>query len=144
LGRRARAAARLLATVRGELKNRWLLQAAAALETEMAPLLEANARDIVENEAELTKAERDRLLLTPDRPRAAAVGLRQVAALPDPVGRILESNVRPNGLLVQKVGVPLGVIFFIYESRPNVTVDAAGLCVKSGNALILRGGKEAL
>ena len=73
-----------------------------------------------------------------------AEGLREIAALPDPVGRVLDSNVRPNGLKVQKVGVPLGVIFFIYESRPNVTVDAAGLCVKSGNAIILRGGKEAL
>src|SRR5439155_11712080 len=71
-------------------------------------------------------------------------GLRDIAALPDPVGRVLDSNVRPNGLQVLKVGVPLGVILFLYESRPNVTVDAAGLCVKSGNAIILRGGKEAL
>src|SRR5262249_40154646 len=95
-------------------------------------------------ERTLSRAQVDKLRLTPDRIRAAAAGLRQIAALPDPVGRILDSNVRPNGLLVQKVGVPLGVIFFIYESRPNVTVDAAGLCVKSGNALILRGGTEAL
>jgi glutamate-5-semialdehyde dehydrogenase len=86
----------------------------------------------------------DRLRLTPERLRAAADGLREIAALPDPVGRVLDSKVRPNGLRVQKVSVPLGVIFFIYESRPNVTVDAAGLCVKSGNAIILRGGKEAL
>src|SRR5207344_241575 len=74
----------------------------------------------------------------------AANGLREIAALPDPVGNVLDSNIRPNGLQVLKVSVPLGVIFFIYESRPNVTIDAAGLCVKSGNAIILRGGKEAL
>ena len=107
-------------------------------------MLEANARDIQANERDLTAAQVDRLRLTPERIRAAAAGLREVAALPDPVGRVLDSSVRPNGLQVLKVGVPLGVIFFIYESRPNVTVDAAGLCVKSGNAIILRGGKEAL
>src|SRR5205807_2106111 len=93
---------------------------------------------------ELTPAQIDRLRLTPERIGAAATGLREVAALPDPIGRVLDSSVRPNGLHVHKVGVPLGVIFFIYESRPNVTVDAAALCVKSGNAIILRGGKEAL
>jgi len=144
LAQRARTAARVLATARGEAKDGWLEHAAAALTAQTASLLEANARDLAANERELTKAQIDRLRLTPERISAAADGLRQVAALPDPVGRILDSNVRPNGLLVQKVGVPLGVIFFIYESRPNVTVDAAGLCVKSGNALILRGGKEAL
>src|SRR5205085_8442219 len=86
----------------------------------------------------------DRLRLTLARLRGAGAGVREVAALPDPVGQIRESRVRPNGLEVHKVGVPLGVIFFIYESRPNVTLDAAALCVKSGNAVILRGGKEAL
>src|SRR5205823_2422852 len=82
--------------------------------------------------------------LTPARVKAAADGLRQVAALTDPVGEVREGGVRPNGLEVRKVGVPLGVVLFIYESRPNVTIDAAGLCVKSGNAVILRGGREAL
>src|SRR5207237_10409173 len=91
----------------------------------------------------LTAAQVDRLRLTPERIRAAAQGVHEVAALPDPVGRVLDSSVRPNGLEVHKVGVPLGVIFFIYESRPNVTVDAAARCVKSGNAVILRGGREA-
>src|SRR5262249_34720812 len=91
----------------------------------------------------LSSAQIDRLRLNISRLRGAAAGLREVAALPDPVGRVIDSNVRPNGLQVLKVGVPLGVIFFLYESRPNVTVDAAGLCVKSGNAVILRGGKEA-
>ena len=104
-----------------------------------------NARDVAAAEAsDLNAAQVDRLRLTPARIRAAASGLREIAALPDPIGRVLDSSVRPNGLKVHKVGVPLGVIFFIYESRPNVTVDAAGLCLKSGNAIILRGGKEAL
>jgi len=92
----------------------------------------------------LASAQIDRMRLTPARLQAAAEGLRQIATLPDPVGRILDSTVRPNGLVIQKVGVPLGVIFFIYESRPNVTLDGAGLCGKSGNAVILRGGTEAL
>ena len=143
LGRRARAAARLLATVVGDRKNRWLKSAAEALEARTPQLLEANLKDVVAAQ-ELSAAQIDRLRLTPERVRAAAAGLREIAALADPVGRVLDSSVRPNGLLVHKVGVPLGVIFFIYESRPNVTVDAAGLCVKSGNAIILRGGKEAL
>jgi glutamate-5-semialdehyde dehydrogenase len=145
LGRRARAASRLLATALGGQKNRWLLQAAAALEARTEEVLEANSRDLAgADEQGLTAAQKDRLRLTPERVRAAAAGLGEVAALPDPIGRILDSNVRPNGLRVDKVGVPLGVIFFLYEARPNVTVDAAGLCVKSGNAIILRGGKEAL
>jgi glutamate-5-semialdehyde dehydrogenase len=145
LGRRARAAARLLATATGARKNDWLRRAAQALETQTAPLLEANARDVAAaRAAALMAAQIDRLRLTPERLRAAAQGLRECAVLPDPVGRVLDSSVRPNGLHVHKVGVPLGVIFFLYESRPNVTVDAAGLCVKSGNAVILRGGKEAL
>jgi glutamate-5-semialdehyde dehydrogenase len=145
LGRKARAAARLLATATGDQKDRWLRRAAAALEKRTAELLEANALDVGQAAAfGLSSAQVDRLRLTDARVRAAADGLRQVAALPNPVGRILDSSVRPNGLHVHKVSVPLGVIFFIYESRPNVTVDAAALCVKSGNAVILRGGKEAL
>jgi glutamate-5-semialdehyde dehydrogenase len=145
LARRARAASRILATVTGERKNRWLLASARALENRTEEIEQANARDVAAAEQHgLTAAQVDRLRLTPARIKGAADGLREVAALPDPVGRVLDSSVRPNGLHVHKVGVPLGVIFFIYESRPNVTVDAAGLCVKSGNAIILRGGKEAL
>jgi glutamate-5-semialdehyde dehydrogenase len=145
LARRASSAARVLATVTGEQKNCWLLQAADALEKQTDAILEANGRDVAGAQAlELTAAQVDRLRLTPARIRAAATGLREIAALPDPIGKVLDSSVRPNGLQVYKVGVPLGVIFFIYESRPNVTVDAAGLCLKSGNAIILRGGKEAL
>ena len=145
LARRARAAARLLAPASESRKNRWLLDAAEALEKRAPEVLDANAKDVaVATQAKLSAANIDRLRLTSDGIRAAANGLREIAALPDPVGRVLDSKVRPNGLKVQKVSVPLGVIFFIYESRPNVTIDAAGLCVKSGNAIILRGGKEAL
>jgi glutamate-5-semialdehyde dehydrogenase len=145
LVRRARSAARLLATVRGAQKNRWLLDSADALERRSAEILEANARDVAAAEERgLNAASLDRLRLNPARLQSAAAGLREIAALPDPIGRVLDSNCRPNGLEVLKIGVPLGVIFFIYESRPNVTVDAAGLCVKSGNAILLRGGSEAL
>ncbi len=127
LARRARAASRLLATANGGRKNRWLLLAADGLEQHSPDLLQANANDIAAaGHAGLTMAPVDRLRLTPERIRAAANGLREIAALPDPVGRVLDSSVRPNGLHVHKVAVPLGVIFFIYESRPNVTVDAAG------------------
>lgn len=143
LGRRARSASRVLATARTALKNRWLRQAADALVQRTPAILTANARDLA-GATGLAPAQVDRLRLTPDRIAAAAAGLREVAELPDPVGQVRESRVRPNGLEVHKVGVPLGVILFIYESRPNVTVDAAALCVKSGNAIILRGGREAL
>ena len=145
LARRAKAASRLLATALGRHKNRWLLETAQALETRTPEILDANRRDLAAAEKDqLNSALLDRLRLTPDRLRAAGQGLREIAALPEPVGKVLDSSVRPNGLQVLKVGVPLGVIFFIYESRPNVTLDAAGLCVKSGDAVILRGGKVSL
>ncbi len=92
----------------------------------------------------LTDAAIDRLKLTPSRIESIAVGLEEIAVLPDPIGEVIESSRRPNGLEISKVRVPLGVVFFIYESRPNVTADAAAICVKSGNAVILRGGKEAM
>jgi len=145
LGSCARSAARILALTISERKNRWLLHAADALEKRTPEVLNANTNDVnAARQSNLSSATIDRLRLTPDRIRAAATGLRVIAALPDPVGRVLERSVRPNGLQIQKTSVPLGVILFIYESRPNVTIDAAGLCLKSGNALILRGGKEAL
>lgn len=144
LARRARAAAQILATAATNDKNRWLLAAADALERQQPALLSANEQDIAAASGlGLDAAAIDRLRLTPDRLRSVAQGLREVANLPDPVGEVRSQIVRPNGLKVSKVGVPLGVIFFIYESRPNVTADAAALCVKSGNAVILRGGKEA-
>ncbi|MBI2806772.1 MAG: glutamate-5-semialdehyde dehydrogenase [Planctomycetes bacterium] len=145
LALRARDAARLLANADTERKDRWLLHAAGALEKRAAEVLAENAKDVASAaQAGLSAANIDRLRLTPRRISDAAAGLRAIAALPDPVGRVLDRRERPNGLRIQKLSVPLGVIFFIYESRPNVTLDAAGLCVKSGNAVILRGGKEAL
>src|SRR5262245_36785930 len=142
--RRAKAAAAELALVRGEQKNAWLRDSAARLRRETASLLEANAADVAAAPGfGLSDAQIDRLRLTAKRIDEIAVGLEQVAMLPDPVGEIIESSVRPNGLEVIKTRVPLGVVFFIYESRPNVTADAAAICVKSGNAVILRGGKEA-
>jgi glutamate-5-semialdehyde dehydrogenase len=142
--RRAKLAAAELALLRGEQKNAWLVQSAASLRNQTAALLAANAADIAAAPGfGLTSAQVDRLRLTQNRIEEIAVGLEQVAALPDPVGEIIESSIRPNGLEVLKTRVPLGVVFFIYESRPNVTADAAAICVKSGNAVILRGGKEA-
>src|SRR5262249_17663082 len=140
----ARQAARLLATVGGARKDRWLLAAAGALRERQTEILAANETDLAgASSAGLSAAQIDRLRLTPDRLGGIADGLREVAALPDPVGQVRASTVRPNGLEVHKVGVPLGTILFIYESRPDVTVDAAALCVKSGNAVVLRGGREA-
>jgi glutamate-5-semialdehyde dehydrogenase len=144
LARRARSAAGRLALAPSDYKDAWLRASADSLESRRDELLAANGLDLARAEANgLTAAQVDRLRLSPSRLTAVADGLRAVAALADPVGQIRESRVRPNGLEVHKVGVPLGVIFFIYESRPNVTADAAALCVKSGNAVILRGGKEA-
>lgn len=145
LAEKAKAASQALVTVTTQHKNRWLSAAAESLVAQSADILAANAKDVAAATGYgLNAAAIDRLTLNEKRIAAAAEGLRQVADLPDPIGEVREITHRPNGLLVQKVGVPLGVVFFIYESRPNVTVDAAALCVKSGNAVILRGGKEAL
>ncbi len=144
LATNAQGASRALASATTAQKNAWLLASAKSLELNVDAICTANDRDVeAARLTDLSTANIERLTLTPPRIRAAAEGLRQVAALPDPIGEVREGGVRPNGLQVLKVGVPLGVIFFLYESRPNVTVDAAGLCVKSGNAVILRGGKEA-
>jgi glutamate-5-semialdehyde dehydrogenase len=141
---RARQAARQLAVATGGQKNDWLTRSSELIRQRTSSLLEANERDCsAAQKAGLSAALIDRLRLTGSRLEGIALGLEQVAGLPEPVGEIFESNARPNGLLVTRVRVPLGVVFFIYESRPNVTVDAASLCVKSGNAVILRGGKEA-
>ncbi|REJ66895.1 MAG: glutamate-5-semialdehyde dehydrogenase [Planctomycetota bacterium] len=141
---RARAAAAAMASLRGETKLAWLRRSAARLRQQTETILAANVQDIeAAPEFGLTAAQTDRLRLGDARLEDIAAGLEAVAALPDPIGEVIESTVRPNGLDVQKVRVPLGVVFFIYESRPNVTADAAALCVMSGNAVILRGGKEA-
>ena len=141
---RAKKAAADLAVVTGAQKQEWLRASSKRLVASTAALLEANGRDLAAaGDFGLTDAAVDRLRLTPARIQAMAVALDEIAALPEPVGEIISSSIRPNGLEVQKVRVPLGVVFFIYESRPNVTSDAAAICVKSGNAVILRGGKEA-
>jgi glutamate-5-semialdehyde dehydrogenase len=145
LARRARNAARALATATSAAKNLWLLRTSDEMLSASPEIAAANARDLAAAEAGgLTAAQIDRLRLSPERLEGIAASLREVAALPDPVGQVLEASMRPNGLRIQKVSVPLGVILFLYESRPNVTVDAAALCVKSGNSILLRGGKEAL
>ncbi len=140
----ARRASVGLARLGGGVKNEWLRRAAALLRGEQDALQRANALDLADaTKHGLTDAQVDRLRLTPAVIESMATGLEEVAALPEPIGEVIESSVRPNGLEVLKVRVPLGVVFFIYESRPNVTADAAAICIKSGNAVILRGGKEA-
>jgi glutamate-5-semialdehyde dehydrogenase len=145
VGRQARAAARVIAKADTATKNRALRAMAAAIEHDRKRLLEANARDIEEaRKQKLDAAAIDRLTLTPKTIAAMADGLRQIAALPDPIGGITALKKRPSGIRVGRMRVPIGVVAIIYESRPNVTADAAGLCVKSGNAAILRGGSEAI
>lgn len=143
LGQKARTASRQLALVPGPAKDAALRGAAAALRAQAEAIKAANAKDMAAGEAKgLTKALLDRLLLNDARIEGMAAGLEVVAELSDPVGRVLAEWDRPNGLKIQRVAVPLGVIGIIYESRPNVTADAAALCLKSGNAAILRGGSE--
>jgi len=145
LAKQAKAASRELARLTTSEKNECLIAMADALEQNRDDLKKANARDM-ETTAQLglSAAMLDRLRLDDPRIDAIAKGLREIAALPDPVGRILDERLRPNGLKLQKISTPIGVVVIIYESRPNVTADAAGLCLKSGSATILRGGKEAL
>jgi glutamate-5-semialdehyde dehydrogenase len=144
-GRRARVAARALARCDSARKNQGLLAMADSLEASEAAILEANLRDLEEARAKgLSAAMLDRLTLTPGRIRAMAAGVRQVAELPDPVGEVLREWTPPNGVRIRKVRVPIGVVGIIYESRPNVTCDAAVLCTKTGNATILRGGSESI
>ncbi|MEZ6128781.1 MAG: glutamate-5-semialdehyde dehydrogenase [Planctomycetaceae bacterium] len=145
VARNARQAAIELATITGNQKLRWLKRCAEQLVVRSDEIIAANNEDLVAAEQKgLSGAMLDRLRLTPERLQSLADAVIQIGQLPDPVGEIIDSTKRPNGLLVTKVRVPLGVVFFIYESRPNVTVDAAALCVKSGNAVILRGGSEAV
>ncbi|MFO7188724.1 MAG: glutamate-5-semialdehyde dehydrogenase [Pseudomonadota bacterium] len=145
LGRQARAAARLLARADTETKNRALHAIARALREQAPALLEANAADVeAARSGGADAAFIDRLTLTPKSIEAMAQGLEQVAALPDPIGVITDLQQRPSGIRVGRMRVPLGVIGIIYESRPNVTADAAALCLKSGNAAILRGGSESV
>jgi glutamate-5-semialdehyde dehydrogenase len=145
LAKQARTASRQIAKLTTAEKNACLLAMAEAVEKNAAALIQANALDMEAGaKSGLSSAMLDRLKLDDKRILAIARGLREVAALPDPVGKILDERVRPNGLKLQKISTPIGVIVIIYESRPNVTADAASLCFKSGNATILRGGKEAM
>jgi glutamate-5-semialdehyde dehydrogenase len=145
LAKQAKAASRELAKLTTAEKNSCLLAMADALEKNSAALKEANALDMDAGAKHgLSSAMLDRLKLDDKRIASMAKGLREVAALPDPVGKILDERTRPNGLKLQKISTPIGVVVIIYESRPNVTADAASLCFKSGNATILRGGKEAM
>jgi len=145
LGEQARAASRLMARADTDSKNRALLAMAEAIDARREALAEANRTDMDNGRGKgLDDALLDRLELTPARIDGMIEGLRQVAALPDPIGAIRDMNYRPSGIQVGKMRVPLGVIGIIYESRPNVTCEAASLCLKSGNAAILRGGSEAI
>ena len=145
IGRAARTASRAMAKAETAAKDHALAAMAQALERELGRLIDANARDVVAARAKgLDAALVDRLTLTPKSVAAMAAGLRQIAQLPDPVGEISGMHYRPSGIQVGRMRVPLGVIGIIYEARPNVTADAAGLCLKSGNAAILRGGSEAI
>jgi glutamate-5-semialdehyde dehydrogenase len=145
VARQAKAASRGLARLTREQKDACLEAMADALDAGRAALEEGNALDMAAaKESGLSAAMLDRLRLDEKRVASMSKGLREIAALPDPVGRVLDERVRPNGLKLQKISTPIGVIVIIFESRPNVTADAAGLCFKSGNATILRGGKEAM
>ncbi|HUX65455.1 glutamate-5-semialdehyde dehydrogenase [Sulfuricella sp.] len=145
VGQQARAASRLMAKADTNAKNKALTAMASAIQRDTAKLIAANAKDLAEaREAGLEEALLDRLTLTEKGVAGMAEGLLQIAALPDPVGEITGLNYRPSGIQVGKMRVPLGVIGIIYEARPNVTADAAGLCLKAGNAAILRGGSEAI
>ncbi|MDB6123466.1 MAG: proA 2 [Pedosphaera sp.] len=145
LAKQSKGASRELAKLTTAEKNACLLAMAEALEGNSQSIKDANAKDMAAGtQSGLSSAMLDRLKLDDKRITGMAKGLREVAALPDPVGRILDERTRPNGLKLQKISTPIGVVVIIYESRPNVTADAASLCFKSGNATILRGGKEAI
>jgi glutamate-5-semialdehyde dehydrogenase len=145
LGKKAKAAAIKLATVSTAIKNQALEAMAQALVSNQGRILEANQKDLkTGEEKQIGTALMDRLMLNESRIKEMAQGLRDVAALPDPIGEIVSGWKRPNGLVITQVRVPLGVVGMIYEARPNVTVDAAGLCFKTGNAIILRGGSVAI
>jgi glutamate-5-semialdehyde dehydrogenase len=140
----ARDASVQLQRVPTEVRNNWLIESARQIRDRCDEIVAANACDIAKApEYGLDEAQVDRLRLDADRIEGIAAGMEVVAGLPDPVGEVIETTVRPNGLKISRIRVPLGVVFFIYESRPNVTADAAAICLKSGNAVILRGGKEA-
>ena len=145
MGSAAKAAERILGVADTNTKNNALEAMASALESDADKIISANETDLANGRKNgMKESLLDRLRLTRERIAGMADGIRQVAALSDPVGEIIEGSVRPNGMKIRRVRVPLGVVGIIFESRPNVTSDAAALCLKSGNACILRGGKEAI
>ncbi|NLP48960.1 MAG: glutamate-5-semialdehyde dehydrogenase [Clostridiales bacterium] len=145
IGQKAKRAGRILATSKGEEKNKALEAIASALRQNTSAILKANKLDLENGRAAgLTDALLDRLALDEDRVESMAKGVEEIAMADDPVGKVLWGSTRPNGLKIQKVSVPLGVVAVIYEARPNVSSDAAALCLKAGNAVVLRGGKEAI
>jgi glutamate-5-semialdehyde dehydrogenase len=145
IGENARRAAKSLALASTETKNAALMAMAHAIREAGKDILAANARDLEAAKGkDLKPSFVDRLTLTPQRIEAMAIGLEEIAALPDPVGKVMERWTRPNGMEISRIAVPIGVIGIIYESRPNVTADAGALCLKSGNAVILRGGSDSL
>ena len=145
IGQNAKDASKVLATASSETKNKALAAMAKALEDNAEKIIAGNNEDIANgSNAGLSDAMLDRLMLDKERIGKIASAIREIIALDDPVGKTLSGTTRPNGLMISKVSVPLGVIAVIYEARPNVTADAAALCLKSGNTVILRGGKEAI
>ena len=142
IGRQAKEASRYVSQLSTNSKNKILCSAAENLMKNKDLILKANELDIKENKDKLNSATLDRLILDEKRIESISIGLEEISMLEDPVGKIIEKWSRPNGLKIEKISIPLGVIGVIYESRPNVSADAAGLCLKSGNALILRGGSE--
>ena len=141
--KKAKNAKKAMSLITAEEKHNALLKMADFLEKNESEILNANKLDLEKAAESISEVMQDRLRLSPERIAAMAQGIREVAALDDPTGKVLEKTVRPNGLVIEKTSVPLGVVAIIYESRPNVTSDAAALCFKSGNVCILRGGKEA-
>ena len=145
IAQKAEKASLELATTETAAKNRTLLKLAELIEAKADNLVAENKKDLIAGrENGLSAPMLDRLTFTPERIQSMAEGVRQVAALPDPIGEVMDRNKRPNGIDIRTIRVPIGVIGIIYESRPNVTIDCAALCLKSGNASILRGGKEAI
>ena len=144
LAKKARSASAKIRTIPATLRNQALSEVAKALRENEKKILEANARDLENSQDKLSPAKLDRLTLNPERIENMARGVEEIAALPDPLDKVLEKRTLQNGVDISRVTVPLGCIFFIYESRPNVTIDGAALCFKSGNAVVLRGRKESL
>ena len=144
LAKKARVASAKIRTLSADVRNHALQQVAKALRASEAEIFQANSLDIENNKATLSAAKLDRLTLNHDRILAMAKGVEEIASFPDPLNRVLESRKLENGVAISRVSVPLGCVFFIYESRPNVTIDGAALCFKSGNAVVLRGGKESI